>query len=79
MVRDATRRLKGKAPALGLTSSNTGDCQCGSPRSMFSKANTFLVSRKVFGDCISNAPVPQRRLQGDRCGELSGPVPPRAR
>ena len=41
---------------------------------MCPKANTFLVSREVFGDFISNAPVRQRRFQGDRCGEPSGPV-----
>jgi hypothetical protein len=41
MVLDATRRLKGKAPAVGLTSLlNTRDSQYLSPISMCSKANT---------------------------------------
>jgi hypothetical protein len=38
------------------------------------KGQYFLVSREVFGDCVSIAPVRQRRFQGDRWGELSGPV-----
>jgi hypothetical protein len=48
MVRDATRRLKGKAPALGLTNSNTGDRQSRSPRSICSKAKTFWSPAKCL-------------------------------